>query len=219
VSVHQTSHGLLREALRGDLLAGLGSGGDDGGLGGTEYRARAALYALLGDHPIDRRGRCRCCRGRRALLGRRCRVCRVLAAVRFSVHQPVPVVLEQLASDAQPAATPVDPRARDGRPTPRRGRGGLPKPPASPCTIGRVRAADHGQTVPGERRMRVIAGVSGAAAVAVAPPLTAPQAPVVALPHPPAAHRARRPGPNHGGAGNAPEPLALPWLIHPTTTR
>ena len=50
--VHQTSYELLREALRSALAAAAGSGCDGSGIGFT--RAIVALYALLGDHQVDR---------------------------------------------------------------------------------------------------------------------------------------------------------------------
>lgn len=94
-NVHQTSYELLRETLRDALAAAAGSG--RGGIGSTTCRASAALYALLGEHPVDRRGRCRCCRGPWAL--RWCRVCRVLVAARFYLYQPEDLLLRLLASE------------------------------------------------------------------------------------------------------------------------
>ncbi len=63
LSVHQTSHDLLREVLRGELLAVVESEAGGGeAIGSLHCRASAALYALLGAHPLDRHGRCRSCR-------------------------------------------------------------------------------------------------------------------------------------------------------------
>lgn len=76
LSVHETSYVLVRDVLRGGLLAAVGSGDEDGGVGSPECRASAGLYALLGDHAVDRGGRCRSCRGPRDLLWRRRRLCR-----------------------------------------------------------------------------------------------------------------------------------------------
>jgi len=116
-NVHQTSHELLREALRAGLAAAVDSG-RDGGIGPTQCRASAALYALLGGHPVDRRGRCRSCRGLRALLGRRGRVCRVLVAARFYLYQPEDMLLHLLASELDQSAAP--PPSADAAPDPGR---------------------------------------------------------------------------------------------------
>lgn len=108
VSVHQTSYALLREELRGVVLQAAAderTAYDD--TGSIEGRASAALYALLGDHPIDRRGRCRSCGGPRGVLSCRRRVCRVLVAARFYLQQPVDVLLGDLAGAVEPGAAPV----------------------------------------------------------------------------------------------------------------
>ncbi len=77
------------------------------GASSVECRARATLYALLGEHPVDRRGRCRSCRGPRHRLWRRRRVCRVLVLARFYLFQPVDVLLADAAHDREPgSATP-----------------------------------------------------------------------------------------------------------------
>ena len=64
VSAQQTSHELLREVLRGFVLAAIESGPCSGGetTGSVQWRACAVLYQLLSNHPLDRRGRCRSCR-------------------------------------------------------------------------------------------------------------------------------------------------------------
>ena len=122
-SEHQISRDLLREALRDALLAAVESG-RGGGIGAVPCRASAALYALLGHHPIDRRGRCRSCRTRGTVVGRRRRVCQVLVAARFYLHQPELVLLWHLADKSDernqapavsPPPTPAVPLGRDGR--------------------------------------------------------------------------------------------------------
>ena len=117
-NVHQTSHELLREALRGGLAAAVGSGRGDGEIGSIPCRASAALYALLGDHPVDQRGRCRSCRSLRELLGRRSRICRVLVAARFYLYQPEDMLLRLLANELDQPATP--PPSADAAPDPGR---------------------------------------------------------------------------------------------------
>ena len=117
-NVHQTSYELLRETLRAGLTAAVGSGRGDGEIGSTQCRASAALYALLGGHPVDRRGHCRSCRGLRARLGRRSRVCRVLVAARFYLYQPEDMLLRLLASELDQPAIP--PPSADAAPEPGR---------------------------------------------------------------------------------------------------
>lgn len=67
----QTSYDLMCRTLRSVLRDGV-QGGQDGadGIRSVQFRASAALYGLLVDHPIDRWGRCRSCRRRGAVLGR-----------------------------------------------------------------------------------------------------------------------------------------------------
>jgi hypothetical protein len=79
----------LLEALRGVLVAAaqLGSGTGEG-IDSVQYRAGAALYSLLVDHPVDRRGRCRSCRRPGAVLGLRRRSCRVHAKAQMWLHLP-----------------------------------------------------------------------------------------------------------------------------------
>lgn len=104
-NVHQTSYELLRDTLRAGLAAAAGSGREDG-IGSTPCRTIAALYALLGDHQVDRRGHCRRCRGLRALPGRRHQICRVLVAARFYLCQPENMLLRLLASELHQHAMP-----------------------------------------------------------------------------------------------------------------
>lgn len=89
LSVQQTSHALLREVLRGVLLAVIESRQrPDEGIDPDQWRACAVVHQLLSDHPIDRRGRCRSCRRRGDVLGRRRRRCQVHIAAHFYLHQP-----------------------------------------------------------------------------------------------------------------------------------
>lgn len=75
-SIEQTSHRLIRDALRETLRQAMRTNsGTAGGIDSIEGRATAVLYTLLLQHPIDQRGRCRSCRGATAMIGlRRCRV-------------------------------------------------------------------------------------------------------------------------------------------------
>ncbi|MGH3939700.1 MAG: hypothetical protein ACRDTG_13930, partial [Pseudonocardiaceae bacterium] len=71
LTVYQTSYHLLREVMRDVLgaVAKSGAGARDG-MGSASWRACAALYFLVEEHPVDRRGRCRSCRRPGAVLGR-----------------------------------------------------------------------------------------------------------------------------------------------------
>lgn len=99
LSAHQTSHHLLRDALRGELRAMVASEVDGDGTRFLQCRASAALYALLGAHPLDRHGRCRSCRRGGAVVGRRCRFCRVYLTAHFYLRQPDDVLLCHLRTE------------------------------------------------------------------------------------------------------------------------
>ena len=98
-SAHQMNHHFLRQELLSAVRTAVESKRGEGGIGSVACRASAALDALLGDHLIDRRGQCRSCRGSRGLLPRRRRVCRVLVAARYYLHQPQEVLLAHLANE------------------------------------------------------------------------------------------------------------------------
>jgi hypothetical protein len=125
--VHQTSYELLREMLRGALMAAVGSGHGDGGIGSTPGRASAALYALLGAHPVDQRGCCRSCRAMGTLPGRRRRVCRVLLAAWFYLYQPKDILPGLLASELHQHPTP--PPSPEAAPEPGRAPGTILRNP------------------------------------------------------------------------------------------
>ena len=104
----QTSHRLLCEMLRRVLADGVGAG--TGGVGSIEVRAVAALYGLLMDHPVDRRGRCRSCRRQGEVLGLRRRRCRVHRAAHFYLYHPDAFLLSHLAGElGLPAPSGSDP--------------------------------------------------------------------------------------------------------------
>lgn len=86
LSVRQTSYHLVCEVVRAALIDAVESG--PGAVGLVQHRAMAALYKVLLDHPVDRRGRCRSCRRPGAVLGRRRRRCRVHIETTYWLHQP-----------------------------------------------------------------------------------------------------------------------------------
>ncbi|MGH3849989.1 MAG: hypothetical protein ACRDRT_09845 [Pseudonocardiaceae bacterium] len=154
-TVRQTSYALGCELLRGVLWPVVASGrvGEGGGLS-VEQRACAGLFALLLDHPIDRRGRCRSCRRPGAVFGGRWRRCGVYRAAGHWLHQPhVGLLLRNLAHELgapqPPALSPPPPPPRGESPAagwpdsdhggagelpdrPRPRRGPLDEPPSGP---------------------------------------------------------------------------------------
>lgn len=94
-TVDQTSHRLVREALRETVRAGPGAGER---VGSIRYRASAVLYLLLLEHPIDGRGRCRSCPG--VMIGLRPRPCQIhLRASDWLLHHPDEALLSHLARE------------------------------------------------------------------------------------------------------------------------
>jgi len=189
LSAHQTSHDLLREMLRGDLLAAVESG--KGGLGSVQGRASAALYELLCDHPVDRRGRCRSCRQPRAVFRRKPRFCRVYLAARYYLHQRAEVLLGHLVRELHQDAVPQR---------------GVADPPS--CSA--VRAVADGLEV-----TEVLPRIEADSFAARGERRNAPAVP----PLPPdGSTRAGRSDPTRGGAGEPPEAPGLA-VLHPMITR
>ena len=90
----------------------------------------------VGDHPVDRHGRCRSCRGLRARLGRRTRVCQVLIAARFYLYQPEDMLLCLLASELDQHATP--PPTAEAAPEPGRAPGAVLGDPDATDVLPRI---------------------------------------------------------------------------------
>lgn len=86
------------DALRELLREAVDSGGGGGLMpfGSVPCRVVAALYMLLLNHPVDRRGRCRSCRRPGAVLGRRWRRCRVHGEAALWLNQPTDFVVSHL---------------------------------------------------------------------------------------------------------------------------
>lgn len=100
LSTHQVSHGRLLRTLRGVLLPAVQPRpGSQQRIDSTLHSACAALYSLLVDHPVDRRGRCRSCRPPNSVLGLRRRPCRVRAKAELWLHLPAELRHSFLASE------------------------------------------------------------------------------------------------------------------------
>jgi hypothetical protein len=103
----------LLEALRRVLAATAQSGSGAGeGIDSVQYRASAALYSLLVDHPVDRQGRCRSCRRPGTVLGLRRRPCRVRGQAQMWLHLPAELLHSFLVSELE--LTPVPPACEGG---------------------------------------------------------------------------------------------------------
>ena len=136
LSVQQTTHRLMREALCRDLRDAVEAGSlDGGGTGSIRCRACVVLYLLLCDHPVDRRGRCRSCRRPGIKLGQRRRTCRIHVKASFWLRQPDDVVLRHLASKLS------------HHPAPAPGTGGRPDW-CHPTRANATRAADTTEVLP-----------------------------------------------------------------------
>jgi hypothetical protein len=114
--VHLREYGLLRELLRRLLVAELESSRGTGRTSRLGCGAGAALDSLLAAHRVDRRGRCRLCRGR-GWWGRR-RVCLVFLKAHYWLRHspgllPAPLARElgiellPLLFAAEPKKTPM----------------------------------------------------------------------------------------------------------------
>ncbi|MGH3589785.1 MAG: hypothetical protein ACRDZY_16110 [Acidimicrobiales bacterium] len=107
----------LRGALRDVLIAAVESGpGAAGGIGSLQCRVFATLYALLGAHTVDQRGRCWSCRRPGAVLGFRRRHCRVHREATLWLQQPEWFLRTRLISelgltDLPPAQGSTNPTA------------------------------------------------------------------------------------------------------------
>jgi len=98
-SVSETSYALLCQRLRRVLVDAVQARpGAAGGIGSVPCLASATLYALLMAHPVDRRGKCRLCRGP-GWLGRRRRVCLVFVKAHYWLRQPPGQLAAQLARE------------------------------------------------------------------------------------------------------------------------
>lgn len=87
----------MYDALRVFLQEAVDSGGGELiSFGSVPCRAVAALYMILLNHPVDRRGRCRSCRRPGAALGRRWRRCRVHGEATLWLNQPADFVVSHL---------------------------------------------------------------------------------------------------------------------------
>lgn len=117
-TVDQTSHRLVCDTLHGVLRqfaeARPGAGEE---IGSMLCRVSAVVYTLLLDHPIDRRGRCRSCRGPGPLIGLRRRPCRIyLRASYWLLRQPDEAILRSHLGDDLGLRTMLAPGAETSTP-------------------------------------------------------------------------------------------------------
>lgn len=181
-SVHQTSYRLSCEMLGGVLVEVAESGPSAVGL--VQCRATAALYRLLMNHPVDRRGRCRSCRRPGTVLGWWHRRCRVRVEAAFWLHHPddaflLSQLVREFGLDEQSGSSP--------RHTPKAGY----TVPADRSTGER----EHTEQIPKITAEPVDSDSGPLQSPAVSPP------PVLPGGFP----RARRPDPDHGEAREQPE--------------
>jgi hypothetical protein len=110
--VHLREYGLLRELLRRFLVVELESSRGTGRASRLGCGAGAALDSLLAAHRVDRRGRCRLCRGR-GWWGRR-RVCLVFLKAHYWLRHcpgPLPAPLaRELGIELLPLLSAADPQ-------------------------------------------------------------------------------------------------------------
>jgi hypothetical protein len=178
--VYQTSYTFLCELLRGILADGAQAGPDaEKGLGSSQCRLSGALYDLLMAHPLDQRGRCRCCRRPGAVLGQRRQRCWVHLTVHCWLRQPEWLLHDRVIHEWG-LGHPSPPSARAARQH--------AACPADPDDTGVVPpiARKSGESTP--------------------QPHQTPAAPSPLSP--PETRGAGRPDPTHGGAGEDTEHLA-----------
>lgn len=173
-TVHQTSYDLLCEVLKALLWEVVKSGAHHQ-VGSVPFRASAALYALLMNHPVDRKGRCRSCRRPGALFGRQRRRCRIYRSAHFYLRQPREFLLSHLAAEMEFR---------------------IPSSPGPHAGTDRHETAEATSVDP---------DTDALPSVKVEPHIQEPPAVSPSPPLPGKFPRARRPDPDHGGAGENPD--------------
>ena len=116
-SGYQTAHAVVRREVRASLLAGA-ERNESIGFGSVAYVAAAALYALLLEHAVDRRGCCCSCRRPGALVGRRRRRCRIYLVAQQWLGRSRPRQLVPSLATELGLTVPVPPMAGAGRERP-----------------------------------------------------------------------------------------------------
>ncbi|MCA1672592.1 MAG: hypothetical protein LC799_10440, partial [Actinobacteria bacterium] len=192
---HQTTHAVVRRELRDGLLDAADRAGA-GGFGSVVYRAAAALYTLLLEHPVDRRGCCCSCRRPAAVIGRRRRRCRIYPLAQYWLYQPGTAVLVSSLVAELGLSIPSPPITGSG----------LDRPGVT--VTGRAREEPTDRAAPGH-----LDDTEVLPTFVDDPddPPTALQSPVVSSPPflPGGFPRARRPDADHGEAGERPERFRL----------
>ncbi|MGH3771967.1 MAG: hypothetical protein ACRDRW_11330 [Pseudonocardiaceae bacterium] len=87
-SVYQASYEFMCTMLCKALADGVRAGLGEEGVGSLRCRVSGALYAVLLDHPVDERGRCRSCRRPGAVFALRRRRCEVHREANYWLRQP-----------------------------------------------------------------------------------------------------------------------------------
>lgn len=175
---HQVSYTLLCQELRGELRERMVPGEAES----VGCRAVAALYALLLEHPVDRRGRCSSCAWSSVVFGRRHR-CRIYRVARYWLHQPrAETLVSSLASELG-LSIPPPPVER-------------PEPGWPGLTITERADPDGTDVLPRVEAESHDSGPGFSQAPAASPPLISPSGDFP---------RAGRPDSDHGGAGERPD--------------
>ncbi|MDQ3763306.1 MAG: hypothetical protein M3460_17250 [Actinomycetota bacterium] len=123
-TMSQTSYHLICQVLR-EFLVEVVKSRDRATVATIPFQASATLYALLLDHPPDRRGRCQSCRRPAAMIRRRRRRCQVYLMASFyllysgdsllphvagelGLGQPGSIGQQQVSNPHTGQATPVE---------------------------------------------------------------------------------------------------------------
>lgn len=192
--MYQTVHAVVRRDVRSALLEVAGGPPGCGGCGSVVFRAAAALYALLLEHGVDRRGRCLSCRRPASRVGPQRRRCRVYLVAQHWLGQPrTALLVSDLAGElGLPVASALVAGSGPDRP----GFTVTGRTPEKATEAGR--SADRDDT---EDLFRIVLDVPGSRSGPVQAPAASclPSLPVGGLPP------ARRPDPDHGGVGEYPD--------------
>lgn len=94
-SIYQSSYEFMCTMLGKVLAEGVRAGLGEDGVGSVRCRVSGALYAVLQDHPVDERGRCRSCRRPGAVLTLRPQRCEVHREAHYWLRQPAWILVSR----------------------------------------------------------------------------------------------------------------------------